>query len=272
MRFLVLLGCIIANVLFTGCALHTQPTHIRDVQLPLVKQSVQDNSALLIDARPYVLYLAGTIPGALSIPDTEVEALKGRLPSDLKTTIITFCAGVQCVKSYNLAKALQRFGYENVSVYAGGYPEWKEANLQTTEVVSPKHEEHAALFVEGIKLGSDVGTVDGEWFKTQIVNGTAPTNVLLVDVRSASEYEQGHIQGAINLEAASLNASALSQALPKDKVVIFTCQAGNRSLEAFYKLRKAGVNVQRVLYFNASFTCNVQNQCDIKLNRALGTK
>jgi rhodanese-related sulfurtransferase len=259
-------------MLFTGCALHTQPTHIKDVQLSLVKQSVQDNSALLIDARPYMLYLAGTIPGSLSIPDTEVEALKGRLPSDLKTSIITFCAGYQCVKSYTLAKTLQSLGYENVSVYAGGYPEWKEANVQATEATPSKHEDYTALFVEGIKLGSDVGTVDGEWFKTQIVNGTVPTNVLLVDVRSASEYTQGHIQGSINLEAASLNASALSQALPKDKVVIFTCQAGNRSLEAFYKLKKAGVNVQKVLYFNASFTCNAQNQCDIKLNRALGTK
>lgn len=272
MRFLVLLGCIVINLLLTGCAVHTQSTHIREVQLSFVKQSVQDNSALLIDARPYVLYLAGTIPGSLSITDTEVENLEGRLPRNLKTAIITFCAGYQCVKSYNLAKKLQSFGYENVSVYAGGYPEWKEAGLQTTEVELQKHEGGKALFVEGIKLGSDVGTVDGEWFKAQIVDGTLPLNVLLVDVRLSQEYAQGHIKGAINLEAASLNASALLQALPKDKVVIFTCQAGNRSLEAFYKLKKAEVNVERVLYFNASFTCNAQNQCDIKLNRALGTK
>lgn len=272
MRFLVLLGCIIANVLFTGCAVHTQPTHTREVQLSLVKQSVQDNSALLIDARPYVLYLAGTIPGSLSITDTEVENLEGRLPRDLKTAIITFCAGYQCVKSHNLAQKLQSYGYENVSVYSGGYPEWKEAGLQTTEVVSQKHEGRTALFVEGIKLGSDVGTVDGEWFKTHIVDDTVPTNVLLVDVRLPQEYAQGHIKGAINLEAASLNASALLQALPKDKVVIFTCQAGNRSLEAFYKLKKAGVNVEKIVYFNASFTCNPHNQCDIKLNKPLGTK
>lgn len=271
MRFSMLFGLTMAIFLITGCSIHS-PQPPTEVGLSVVQKSVQDNSAVLIDARPYMLYLAGTIPGALSITDTDVEALEGRLPRDLKAPIITFCAGYQCVKSHNLAKKLQSLGYENVSVYAGGYPEWKESELKITVSASPSKELQTNLFLDDIKLGRDVGTVDGEWFKTHLANDTVPKNVFLVDVRSSQEYVQGHIKGAVNLDASSLNASALFQALPKDKVVIFTCQVGNRSLEAFYKLKKAGLNVEKVLYFNASFTCNAQNQCDIKLNKPLGIK
>jgi len=245
-----------------------------EVGLPIVQNSVENNGVLLIDARPYVLYKAGTIPGALSIPDTEVETLKGRLPQDKTTEIVTFCAGYSCVKSHNLAKKLQAFGYHNVSVFSGGYPEWEAAGLQTiahgSKTIETVPLAQKDAYVDGVKLGTDRGTVDGEWFKTHILNDTVPRNVVLVDVRSFEEYTQGHIQNAINIDAAKFDALTLAQKLPKDKVVIFTCQVGNRSLEAFYKLKKAEVDVSKVVYFNAGFTCNHQNQCAIKLNKPLG--
>lgn len=272
-RYLKEKGYSTVNVYLAGEAEWSHKNYV-EIGLQIVQNSVENNSILLIDARPYAIYRAGTIPGALSIPDTEVETLKGRLPQDKTTEIVTFCAGYSCVKSHNLAKKLQAFGYHNVSVFSGGYPEWEAAGLQTTAHGSKTIETvplaQKDAYVDGVKLGTDRGTVDGEWFKTHILNDTVPHNVVLVDVRSFDEYTQGHLKNAINIDASKFDALALFQKLPKDKIVIFTCQVGNRSLEAFYKLKKAGFESTKVFYFNAGFTCNQQNQCAIKINKPLG--
>lgn len=245
-----------------------------EIGLPVVQNIFKNNSAVLMDARPYAKYMAGTIPGALYMSDEEVDKLKGRLPADKMTPIVAFCEGYSCAKSHNLAKKLQEFGYQKMSVYAGGYPEWKEAGLQTTaggvkksEVASsPKKD----AFVEGVKLGEDEGSVDGEWYKALILSDKIPVNVAVIDVRTAGEFANGHIKGAVNIEAGKLNAKDLAAKLPKGKVVIFNCSAGGRSMEAFLKLKDAKIDVSKILYFDANIKCEKNGKCDIKVNEPLG--
>ncbi|WP_041955716.1 rhodanese-like domain-containing protein [Sulfurospirillum arsenophilum] len=245
-----------------------------EIGLPVVQNIFKNNSAVLMDARPYAKYMAGTIPGALYMSDEEVDKLKGRLPADKMTPIVAFCEGYSCAKSHNLAKKLQEFGYQKMSVYAGGYPEWKEAGLQTTaggvkksEVASsPKKD----AFVEGVKLGEDEGSVDGEWYKALILSDKIPVNVAVIDVRTAGEFANGHIKGAVNIEAGKLNAKDLAAKLPKGKVVIFNCSAGGRSMEAFLKLKDAKIDVSKILYFDANIKCEKTGKCDIKVNEPLG--
>lgn len=246
-----------------------------EVGTPVAQAAFKNESALLIDARPYAKYLAGTIPGAMHIHDADVDKFIGRLPSDKTTSIITFCEGYDCAKSHNLAKKLETLGYKKISVYAGGYPEWKESGNQTTAGGAKKVEAKAETpkkdaFVEGIKLGADEGTVDGEWYKAHIMAGTVPSNVAIIDVRSPSEYANGHIKGAINIEAGKLSAQEFAAKLPKGKVVILNCSAGGRSMEAFLKLQGAKIDVSKIFYFDANIKCDKSNQCDIKVNEPLG--
>ena len=58
----------------------------------VVKAYQENNSALLVDTRPQIKYLQETIPGSLSIPDTNLDKLIGRLPIDKNKKIVTFCA------------------------------------------------------------------------------------------------------------------------------------------------------------------------------------
>lgn len=245
-----------------------------EIGLPVVQSMFKNNSAVLMDARPYAKYMAGTIPGALYISDEEVDKLKGRLPADKTTPIVAFCEGYSCAKSHNLAKKLQEFGYQKISVYAGGYPEWKEAGLQTTAGGVKKAEVASApkkdAFVEGVKLGEDEGSVDGEWYKALILSDKIPANVAVVDVRTAGEFANGHIKGAINIEAGKLNAKELAAKLPKGKIVVFNCSAGGRSMEAFLKLKDAKIDVSKILYFDANIKCDKNGKCDIKVNEPLG--
>ncbi len=139
-----------------------------EVGTPVVLSAMKKNSALIIDARPYKKFLSAAIPGAMAIPDTKVDKLKGRFPVDKNTVIITYCGGYHCGKSHKVARVLLKNGYKSVKVYAGGMPEWKKAGLPTTadkaksnKTKAPK----AKKTVAGIKPGVDEGTVDGEWFK-----------------------------------------------------------------------------------------------------------
>lgn len=57
-----------------------------EVGTPVVKSAQKKNNAVLIDARPYKKYLQATIPGAIAIPDTNMEKLLGKFPVDKKSS------------------------------------------------------------------------------------------------------------------------------------------------------------------------------------------
>ncbi|WP_418187522.1 rhodanese-like domain-containing protein [Aliarcobacter lanthieri] len=103
-----------------------------EVGTVVIKTYQENNSALLVDARPNAKYMQETILGSISIPDTEIDKLVGRFPINKNERIVTFCSGYSCEKSNIVANKLIELGYTNVSVYAGGVPEWKKAGLPTT--------------------------------------------------------------------------------------------------------------------------------------------
>jgi rhodanese-related sulfurtransferase len=64
------------------------------VSTEFVAAKVDKNEALVIDSRPKkAKYDKGHIPSAISMPDSQFEALKGRLPADKNETLIFYCGG-----------------------------------------------------------------------------------------------------------------------------------------------------------------------------------
>ncbi len=245
----------------------------RDVGLPVVKSAQKKNSAVIIDARPYKMFLKGSIPGAIAIPDTKVEELKGRFPVNHSQKIITFCGGYHCAKSHKVAKKLVSMGYTDVNVFAAGMPAWKKAGLPTTAgggKAAPKSDapKKPAFSKNGAKLGSDEGSIDGEWFNAFIQKGNVPSYIQIVDVKSAEEFKDGHIKGAINIEAEKFKAKEFYAKLPKGKTIVFNCSAGGRSIEAWTKLKEAGLDVSEIFYFDANIDCK-GNECKIEVNEPI---
>ena len=243
-----------------------------EIGTAVMKSYLENNSALLVDARPHVKFMKETILGSISVVDTKADELMGRFPSNKDEKIVTFCEGYSCEKSNILAAKLIENGYKNVYVYAGGVPEWKKENLPTTlgaKKVEDKPKEQKKEFTNnGVKLGSDEGTVDGEWLKALIIENKVPANVQIVNVLSPKDYEKGHIAGSINIQADKLKPQELFEKLPKDKTVIFHCSAGSRSLEAWTDLKKAGIDVSEILYFDANIVCDGKT-CEIEVNEPL---
>jgi phage shock protein E len=76
----------------------------------------------------------------------------------------------------------------------------------------------------------------------------ADKKAVLVDVRDKSEWDQGHIEGAIFLPLSKLqqkvDTTALAKLLPKDKIIYTHCVAGVRSVTAGSILEKLGYDVR----------------------------
>ena len=66
------------------------------------------------------------------------------------------------------------------------------------------------------------------------------SNVQLVDARTASEYAEGHIPGAVNIPNESIGSTNLSQLPDQKQKLLVYCRSGNRSKQAAEKLAALG--------------------------------
>jgi len=70
------------------------------------------------------------------------------------------------------------------------------------------------------------------------------TGALLIDVRTADEFNELHLEGARNIPLHELTRAMSS--LPKDKPVIVYCAVGSRSATAAGLLAKSGYDVRNL--------------------------
>lgn len=90
-------------------------------------------TCLFVDTRHKDDYLKEHIAGAVCLP---LESFNESLPSvaaavSQATIIITYCDGVDCNSSVELAQKLQEMGFKNVRAFVGGWNEWKKARHPT---------------------------------------------------------------------------------------------------------------------------------------------
>ncbi len=230
--------------------------------------------SLFIDARGFKLYKKSTIMGSINVPVKKYPAVKGLMPSDKNAVIVTFCNGFKCEKSDELAELLMNDGYTNVKVYKGGYPEWKENKYLLMGLAKECKEAPKGAYTPKNKAvtinnatvhpGNDDGMIDQFWFATVILD-KLPANVQLVDVRKAKQFKEGHIKGAINVPFADEKIDVSK--FPKDKLVVFYCNTGMMSTDAYGVL--SDKDLKNVLYFDANVKCENGKKCTVEPNEDL---
>jgi rhodanese-related sulfurtransferase len=153
---------------------------VPEVSTEELQQTLKDQSAVVLDTRPFLEWSISHIPGALNVAPkpgvpmalyTSDVAEIGRLVDEDKSQpLVLYCNGPFCGKSKRVAGELIKVGYTNVRRYQLGAPTWRA--LVGVMVIEP----------EGVRyiLKNDQTAV---W----------------IDVRDSSVFQEGSIPGARNL-------------------------------------------------------------------------
>jgi rhodanese-related sulfurtransferase len=218
------------------------------VSAEYVAQQIADNQTLIVDSRPLkTKYEIGHIPTAISIPFSQFDALKGKLPRELDTPIIFYCEGLQCKLSHKSAVKALEMGYTHVTVYTLGYPDWKNIYGDSGETLQ-------------VKAGEIEGAIDLERFSTILEN--QPDSILLIDVRDADEFAKGSFKTAINIPVENLEPRIKD--LSDTKPIVYVCSTGARSGEAFYMTKDVRKELKDVYYVEAQIEFKGAGQFEIK--------
>lgn len=66
------------------------------------------------------------------------------------------------------------------------------------------------------------------------------SDYIILDVRTAQEYEGSHIKGAINVPNESITEDNIAELPDKEQLILVYCRSGNRSKQASKKLADMG--------------------------------
>lgn len=94
----------------------------------------------------------------------------------------------------------------------------------------------SALALSGCSSNSAVTDLGAADFVAQ----SQAAGVVIIDVRTAGEFNEGHITNAINIDVESMRFDAEIAALDKDVTYALYCRSGNRSGIAAGKMSDAG--------------------------------
>lgn len=87
---------------------------------------VRSGEVTLLDVRPPEEFEAGHIPGAVSVPLTELESQLADLPHDRE--IVAYCRGPYCVLAIQAVEALRAKGFQAIRMEEG-VPDWRARGL-----------------------------------------------------------------------------------------------------------------------------------------------
>lgn len=173
------------------------------------QQAIEEKAGVLIDTRTMLGFGSGHIAGALNIGGSPMLSIwAGWLLDPEKPILLVLEEDSEVEK---VLKLFLRTGYSKFAGYlAGGMKAWDNAGFDLAEI--------GEMTVHELKAAKS---------RTQVV-----------DVRSPSEWEEGHIPGAMHLFLPELREKA--DKLSKRKPVAIYCDSGYRASLAASILKQEG--------------------------------
>lgn len=99
-----------------------------------------------------------------------------------------------------------------------------------------------SIFIAGKLGGEDTATYTQISMEAarQIFESDTDCSYIILDVRRADEFAEGHIPGAIHVANESIGTEAPVELPDKNQVIYIYCRSGNRSKQAAEKLAALG--------------------------------
>lgn len=190
-------------------------------------QSAIDNNLLIIDTRNKAEVVKGYIPGSLHIENSKsLSTWVGSLVDyHQKIVLITDENNTE-----DLTRKLMRIGMDNIYGFV--------TNLEKTSVELEKTD---LISINELKKYLD------------------KKEVQIIDVRTESEYRNGHIEHVENIPLATLVDNL--DKIDKNRQLIVHCQSGSRAGIAYSLLRKLGY--KNILNYSGGINDWVENKNDL---------
>lgn len=199
----------------------------------------------LLDVRePAELEKDGFIAGTVNIPVREVLKNLDKLPAQ-DQKIVVYCASGH--RGALVMAALRFLGWKEVVNLAGGLNGWKKAEFAVEMGTPQAPTAGTAPAVDAQKLADldaflsslpeGYYTVKAADLNTELAS--AAGSLTIVDVRTAEEFAEGHIEGSINIPVNEFMAN-LNQLPDKNAKIVVLCKSGHRGALVMMALRMLG--------------------------------
>lgn len=195
-----------------GPVLVSQLPRMQELSPKAFKEMLEKEDVVVVDTRSYLAFGSQHIPGAWSLDfEGNLPTFAGWvLPIDKDLLVVS--------DSYKEAEKtqiwLRRVGMDRIVGYLdGGMAGWVTSGYKTHHVTQ----------------------ISAEDLHDKVVGSE---KFVLLDVRAPLEFEDGHIDGAINIPVADLRERY--EELNKEDALILTCSSGNRSSLGASILRRHG--------------------------------
>jgi hydroxyacylglutathione hydrolase len=171
-------------------------------------RSLMDQGIVILDVRHQKQFAAGHIPNSFGIRVDAPLVVWAGWVIPFGSRILLLAESAEDRES--AARQLIRIGYDDIVGYLeGGIEAWaKEYPIETVQSMNPKE------------------------LRERLAE------VTVIDVRRLSEWNNGHIPGAIHFEGGRIAWDELG--FPKDKPLVIQCASGNRSMVAISVLKRRG--------------------------------
>lgn len=188
---------------------------LQPLDLPAFKEWIGQPDVILLDTRRSDVFVAGFVPGSISIglDGRFAEWAGSLLPFDRPIVLVT-SPGEERESVVRLA----RVGFDKVKGYLeGGYPAWQAAGEPIDMIID----------IEADELAMDI---------------PFDQNLVVLDVRRETEFADGHVKDAINLPLQELADPGNMSILEENFNIYVHCGGGYRSIIAASLLKRQGIH------------------------------
>jgi len=197
-----------------------------------------DGLSAVFDVRERGEFNECQIPGATSLPRSQIELRIGQLVANRNIPIVVYDDGG--ARAPLAAATLLRLGYEQIAVLAGGLSAWQTEGRPTVSGVNVP----SKAFGEKVHHDRDIPDLSAEELKA--LQGSAAELVIL-DVRTPEEYGRFCIPGGVNVPGGDLILWAAELKQRAQANVIVNCAGRTRSIIGTAALRRLGMTHVRAL-------------------------
>jgi len=185
------------------------------LDLPTFKKWITEDEAILLDTRASDVFVAGFIPGAVSIGlDGRFAEWAGSLLPFNKPIVLVTAPGDEKDSVVRLA----RVGFDKVKGFLhGGFAAWMDAGEPIDMIID----------VEADELAMDIPFDE---------------NLVILDVRRETEFADGHVKDAVNLPLQELADPGTMANLEEKHNLYVHCGGGYRSVIAASLLKRQGIH------------------------------